>query len=48
MSEQQFREELAVIRFWKRQMKSQQAKQALDKLMYFVIVSYHKASSSEM
>jgi hypothetical protein len=41
--ERLYREDLAVLRFWRRQMKTNEAKRALDKVMYFVIVNHHRA-----
>jgi hypothetical protein len=42
-----FREDLAQARFWYHQAKSKQAKIAINKLIYAIIVMYHKDMSNQ-
>lgn len=38
----EYREDLAVLRFWRGLMKTEEAKAAIEKIMYVVIVNRHR------
>ena len=38
----EFWEDLALLKYWKNQMRTKQGKEAIDKLMYATIVLHHK------
>lgn len=47
MSDQEFREDLAVLRFWKKNFKSDSARQAIDRAIYYLIVNWHRSRQGE-